>query len=67
MASESEHKTYTIPLEENRQAEAVYDIRVTAQPKVDQLIEHMESDRWQLITMTADAGFLTLLFSRRRQ
>ena len=66
MASEYEHKTYTIALEENRQADAVYDIRLTAQPKVDQLIEHMESDRWQLVTMTADSGWLTLLFSRKR-
>lgn len=67
MTSEYEHKTYTIALAENRQADVVYDIRVTGQPKVDQLIEHMESDRWQLVTITADGGWLTLLFSRKRQ
>jgi hypothetical protein len=63
--AQNEYRTYTIALAENTQDEELYDLKLTRQPNVDKLLGYMEDDRWELVSMTADSGWLTATFSRR--
>jgi hypothetical protein len=56
----------TIALSESTHAEELYDLHLTRQPNVDRLVEYMEGDRLERVSMAADSGCLTATFRRKK-
>lgn len=66
MVSRHEYLTYTVSLAENTDDEALYELQVTRDAKVDRVLEVMENDGWDLVNLGADGGRAVMTFRKAR-